>query len=818
MQFSESWLRSYCNPPISTNELATVLTMAGMEVESVNSVAPLFSGVVVGRIVSVNPHPGADRLRVCMVDAGIKSPDGPLQIVCGAPNAKQGMCSALALVGAVLPPPIESDNTSSERVLPKPFKISRGKIRGVESFGMLCAWDELGMGGDHAGIIELDQDAIPGSDIREYLDLDDSIFTLKLTPNLGHCLSIQGLARELSALTGSPLLQAEPVHLQVEHEKKLPVRVSVSNLCGRFCGRIMVNVNPQVKTPTWIVRRLERCGQRSVNVLVDISNYVMFETGQPNHIFDCDKIHNGLEIRWAVEGETLELLNGKVITLSSTDGVIADDRGIESLAGIMGGNYASVTDQTTTVYIEAAYWHPDAIAGRSRKFGFTTDAGHRFERGVDPSQTVNRVEYISFLIQSICGGAAGPIDDQVIMLPEQAKVSCRSSRASKVLGIPVNNSDIYDVFTRLGFAYTIDENNDFLVSPPSHRFDIRIEADLIEEIIKLKGYSNLPLQSPKAPLYIKSRDEGSRSAHDIRHAMANLSYHETINFSFVEERWEKDLLGNMDPIRLLNPIASPLAVMRSSLIPSLLSVLQYNLARKVSRVRIFELGKVFIKSSETKADLYNINGIQQPLHLAGLAFGPVYDLQWAEPDKLVDFFDVKGDIETLFGSRPVLFRAYEHSALHPGQSAAIIVDNAIVGYIGSLHPRWCQAYELSSAPVLFEIKASAVSSKAFPELSPIPRHHAVFRDLAFVMPSKNSANNLVSAIEASDAFSRIQNVRIFDLFQPGQAKNGINAHEKSIALRLEIQDSLQVMTDEQIQEIITNAIQVAQKFGAHLRT
>ena len=442
MQFPESWLREFCNPPLATAQLAELLTMSGMEVESVTPVAPPFSKVVVAQVKSVERHPNADRLHVCEVDAGGGT---PLTIVCGAPNVRVGMKVPCALVGALLPP-AEEDGA--------PFEIKIGKLRGVESQGMLCSGRELKLSDDHCGLLELPPDAPSGRDVREQLRLDDMLFTLKLTPNLAHGLSVYGIAREVAGLTGAPLKtpaasSTGPV-VRTKHADKLPITVDAPDLCGRFSGRIIRNVDTRAATPAWMVERLERCGQRSVAALVDISNYVMFESGQPSHIFDLDKIHGGLQVRWGRKGETLELLNGETVEVDETVGVIADDEAVESLAGIMGGEATAVSDATRNVYVEAAFWWPGAVAGRSRRFNFTTDAGHRFERGVDPAQTVSNIERISQLVIEICGGEAGPIDDQIINLPTPAPVRLRPSRAARVIGMPVTQAQCAGVMQRLG--------------------------------------------------------------------------------------------------------------------------------------------------------------------------------------------------------------------------------------------------------------------------------------------------------------------------------------------------------------------------------
>ncbi|HEY9238112.1 MAG TPA: phenylalanine--tRNA ligase subunit beta, partial [Burkholderiaceae bacterium] len=608
MQFPESWLREFCNPPIGSAQLADTLTMAGMEVEEARPAAPPFHGVVVGEVLSVARHPNADRLNVCQVDAGTGT---TLNIVCGAPNVRAGVKVPCALVGAELPPAEEGGS---------PFAIQLGQLRGVESQGMLCSARELKLSEDHGGLLILADDAVVGQDIREHLQLDDTLLTLKLTPNLAHCLSVYGVARELSALTGAPLKTPSFPPVRPRFDDKLPVTVEAPELCGRFSGRIVRNVNTKATTPAWMVDRLARCGQRSVTALVDISNYVMFEFGRPSHIFDLDKIHEKLVVRWGRPGETLKLLNGTTITVDGQVGVIADAEGVESLAGIMGGDATAVSDATKHVYVEAAFWWPEAVAGRSRRFNFTTDAGHRFERGVDPALTVEHIERITQLILDICGGEAGAMDDQVLSLPEAKPVTLRVARAERVIGMPVTQAQCEGVMQRLGFAFTSAPGT-LTVTPPSWRFDLKIEEDLIEEVIKVVGYESLPEAPPRAALVPRVRSETQRGLDALRHRMAALDYQETINFSFVDARWEHELAGNADPIKLVNPMAAHLAVMRSSLLGSLIGVLRLNLSRKATRVRIYEAGRAFLRDASVDDGPVAVAGVAQPMRLAGLVYG-----------------------------------------------------------------------------------------------------------------------------------------------------------------------------------------------------
>ena len=807
MQFPESWLREFCNPPISTDALADLLTMAGLEVEEMRAVAPPFSGVVVGEIVEAQQHPNADKLRVCKVDAGALSPDGPLQIVCGAPNARVGIRVPLAMVGAELPPAQEGG---------EPFRIGVGKLRGTDSYGMLCSARELKLADDHGGLLELPADTPVGMNLRDALKLDDTLFTLKLTPNLAHNLSVLGIAREVSALTGAPLKLPVFTPVKPTHDDQVPVRIAATDLCGRWVGRVVHGVDPKAKTPAWIVDRLARCGQRSVSPLVDISNYVMFELGRPSHIFDHAKIHDELVIRWARPGETLKLLNGNTVELDDKVGVVADSQGPESLAGIMGGDATAVSDATTSVYVEAAFWWPAAVAGRSRRFNFSTDAGHRFERGVDAETIPAHVERITQLILDICGGQAGPLNDVVARLPARPPVTLRVARAAKVIGMPVTQEECAGVMKRLGLAYTEAEGT-ITVTPPSWRFDLQIEEDLIEEVIRVLGFGRLPDTPPIAPVTARTRLESSRSAHAVRRVVAALDYQETINFSFVEARWEHELAGNADPIKLLNPIAAPLAVMRSSLVGSLVQILRNNLARKASRVRIFEIGRVFSRDAAVTSTLTSVAGVSQPLRVAGLAWGPVDQLQWGEAERNVDFFDVKGDVEQLLAPRTVTFVAAEHPAMHPGRCAAVVVDGQAIGHVGEFHPRWRQGYELPSAPVLFELDLAAVQARDVPQAQPLPRQQAARRDLALVVQEHVKHDALMAALR-DDATGLVRSATLFDVYRPKADAADFAAGERSLAVRLELLSDDATLTDEIIDAAVASAIaRATAACGARLR-
>jgi phenylalanyl-tRNA synthetase beta chain len=791
MQFPESWLREFCNPPLSTEQLAETLTMAGLEVEELKPVAPPFSKIVVGEIREAVQHPDADRLRVCQVDVG---QGALLNIVCGAPNARVGIKVPCALVGAELPPGEDG----------KPFLIKVGKLRGVESQGMLCSARELKLSEDHGGLLELASDALLGQDIREHLKLDDTLFTLKLTPNLAHCLSVYGVAREVAALTGAPLQTPVIPAVAATDATKLPVKISAPDLCGRFSGRVVRNVNTKAATPQWMVDRLARCGQRSVTALVDISNYVMFELGRPSHIFDLDKIHGGLDVRWGKPGETLKLLNGNTVTVDEKVGVIADNAQVESLAGIMGGDATAVSDDTKHVYVEAAFWWPKSIAGRSRRYNFSTDAGHRFERGVDPGQTVEHIERITQLIIDICGTpetVCGPMDDQQVNVPKAVPVTLRVARAAKVIGMPLTQAQCLDALQRLGLPVTQGDGV-LTVAPPSYRFDLQIEEDLIEEVVRMVGYQQLPTTPPLAPITSRIRPEARRSPFAVRRALAALGYQETINFSFVEERWEHELAGNPNPIKLLNPIASQMSVMRSSLLGSLLQVLKFNLDRKASRVNVFELGRVFLRDARSQNTDTTVAGFDQPMRVAGLAYGPRETLQWGTSDKGVDFFDVKGDVQTLLAPRQAVFAPATHPAMHPGRCASVVIDGVAVGFVGELHPQWRQGYELAQAPIVFELALDAVLQRPVPSFRPVSKLQPVERDIAVIVAEAVTHSALMAAIEGADTRGLLKSATLFDIYRPQQANASMQLGEKSLAVRLVLGSDDATLTDEQIEQAI----------------
>ena len=816
MQFSEQWLRAYANPQIDSDELAARLTMSGLEVEDNAPVAPPFEGVVVALVKSVARHPNADKLTVCEVDDG----SGKLsQIVCGAPNVAAGIRVPCARVGAVLP---------------GDFRIKVAKMRGVESQGMLCSARELGLSEDHSGLMLLADDAPLGQDVRAYLGLDDRRFTIKLTPNRGDCLSVVGVAREVAAITGARLALPDFAPVAATSDERLPVRVHAPDLCGRFSGRVIRGLDARAATPEWMKRRLERSGQRSISALVDISNYVMLELGRPSHVFDLAKVSGALDVRWGRSGESVELLNGQTVEVDDWVGVIADARGVEALAGVMGGEHTAVTLDTTDVYVEAAFWWPQSIQGRARRYNFTTDAAHRFERGVDPSTTVDHIEYLTRLIVEICGGAQtriGPVDDQVLRLPERVPVTLRSERCRRIIGVSIDDEEIAAVFRRLGLAFEQHDGR-FVVTPPPYRFDLEIEEDLIEEVARLHGFERIPALPPLARAQMRAQPEAQRPLHALRLAMAHAGYQELINYSFVEEAWERDFAGNPAPIRLLNPIASHLAVMRSTLIGGLVAALRFNLNRKAARVRVFELGRVFLADAEARGGDRDVQGIRQPQRLGGLAYGPAADEQWGQPTREVDFFDVKGDVERLLGdARELRFVAAVHPALHPGRSARVEVGGRVVGWIGELHPRLQQHYELPRPAVVFELDATALQQAAVPRAEPVPRFPPVQRDLALwfdAAVTQRQIGDVVDALRQKDArLASLRDFRLFDVYRPsvgdssrfaGAGANALLNKEKSLAFRIQLQDTERTLSDADADAAVSAIVdELGARLGARLR-
>lgn len=789
MQFPESWLRALIDPPLTSAELAHVLTMAGLEVESIEPVAPAFSRVVAGEIVAIEPHPAADKLRICRVDVGGAS---PVQVVCGAPNVALGMKAPCALPGAELPG----------------MRIEAARLRGVESAGMLCSARELGLSQDQSGLLALAADASPGADVREILDLDDRIITLKLTPNRSDCLSVAGVAREVAALTGVPFRWPQAGAVRATIAARREVRLDAPAACPRYLGRVLSGIDPAAASPEWMRRRLERCGFRSIGAVVDVTNYVMLELGQPLHAFDDSRLSGDVHARHPHAGERLLLLNGQTIEPAPDALLIADDARALALAGIMGGEDSGIGPGTTELFLESAFFAPDAVAGRARALGLSSDASYRFERGVDFEGARNALERASELILGICGGAAGPITEACAQLPGRTAIRLRTARVARVLGVALDADTIASLLASLGFAFT-RLREDFLVTPPSYRFDVSIEEDLIEELARLHGYDNIPVPVPLAHLAMPEAPEGRRDIASVKRLLVARDYQEVINFSFVEAGWERDFCANDDPVRLANPLAAQMAVMRSSLIGGLIGDLSANLKRRIERVRVFEAGRCFLR--DAAGDV--VPGFRQPVRLAGLCAGPALPEQWGVATRAVDFFDVKADVEALLAPASAGFEPANHPALHPGRSAAVMLADERIGYLGEIHPQWLQRYELGTGAVVFELDVSPLLDRRLPAFREPSRFPAVVRDLALVVAQAVAVQALLDALrDAAPAI--VRDIRLFDAYQG----RGMNIGEKSLAVRIVMQDTERTLEDSEVDTAMALLTRTAaQRFAARLR-
>jgi len=758
--------------------------MAGLEVEALESVAPAFNNVMVAEVLEVVKHPGADRLNVCQVNVGESQ---LLTIVCGAANVAVGVKVPCARIGAVLP---------------GNFVIKQAKVRNVESFGMLCSARELGLAQESEGLWLLPGDAPVGINLREYLELDDKLFTLKLTPNRSDCSCIAGLAREVSALTGSTL---QPLDIQVQKTvlpDLLPIIVSDVQACPLYCGRMVRGVNASATTPAWMLRRLERCGLRGINAVVDITNYVMLEMGQPLHAFDMAKLSGAINVRKARKGELLTLLNEQPVMLDESILVIADDVRVLALAGIMGGQGSGVETTTQDVFLESAFFHPDAIVGRARRFGLATDSSFRFERGVDFAATRLALERATQILVEICGGSVGAINELRGQLPARAPIVLRHSRIARVLGIALDNKQIENLLVRLQFDYTAN-GDDYRVTPPSFRFDLSIEADLVEELARLHGYDNIPALAPQAALTILSYSELQRPLAHIQTTLVARDYHEIVSYAFVDAQAERELCGNLNPVALQNPIASNLAVMRSSLICGLVGALRFNLNRKQARVRLFEVGACFEKTG---------NEYIQHQRLSGLVYGDVQPEQWGLAAKPVDYYDAKADIVALFSHQTLIFVAAAHPALHPGRSAQIYCGESNVGWVGELHPQLQQQYDIDKTCVWFEVELDALTQVKVPLLREIAKFLPVRRDLAVVVDEGVAAQTLLDAMQ-NVASPYVAELKLFDVYRG----KGVEHGKKSLAFRVLLQDTHKTLTDSEIEPVITKLVTALQQHGAKLR-
>lgn len=787
MKVSVSWLRELTGADLAVDRLARVLTMGGLEVEEATPVAAAFERIVVGHVKSVAPHPNADKLRVTQVDAGTGT---LLQVVCGAPNVAEGQKVPCALVGAKLPG----------------LEIKRATLRGVESHGMLCSARELGLSDDHAGLLVLPGDAPVGADIRAYLDLDDTILTLKLTPNRGDCLSMFGVARDLAALTGEPLRLPEVKPVATPLAATREVRITESAGCGHYFGRVVRGIDPAAKTPAWMMRRLERAGLRPRSPLVDITNYVMLERGQPLHAFDNAKLQGAIDVRLAKPGEELKLLTEQWAEYLPNLLLIADASGPVALAGVMGGFDTMVTEATTEVFFEAAYFAPEAVQGRAKALQLTSDAAYRFERGVDFAGTRAALERATELTLQICGGEAGPVTEAHGKLPARSAVRVRPGRVRMLLGYAVADDQMAQILGRLR-CEVAREGEVLSVAPPSWRFDLAIEEDFVEEVARVHGYEHVPAHSPRSSVPMLTPPEGARTRHDLRCAAAALGYQEVINYSFVASAWEADFAGNAIAVRLANPIASTMDVMRSTLIGGLVAAVKSNLNRDEERVRLFEIGRCFLGEGPEESE--------QPERLAAITYGARLPEQWADKAPAADFYDAKGDLEAIAGPTVRLeFRRGQHPACHPGRCARVWLGEREVGVVGELHPRLQQKVELATAPVLFEIDTAVLLAGQAPRFAGVSRMPTVRRDLAVVVDDTLAVGSILAAVRATVP-AAVREVEIFDQYRG----KGVEAGRKSLAFRIVMQDTARTLTDAEVEEMVASIRRLlTEKFQASART
>jgi phenylalanyl-tRNA synthetase beta chain len=782
MKVNEHWLRELADPELDCDGLADLLTFGGIEVESVEPAAPPFERVVVGEVLSVARHPQADRLSVCMVNIGT----APLTVVCGAPDVRAGMRVPVALAGAKLPG----------------LEIRTTMVRGIESQGMLCAASELGLDEQSAGLLQLPPDAAIGACVRDILDLDDRIFTTKATPNRGDCLSILGLAREVAALSGASLRWTRPVPVAATIDERVHVRMESAADCPRYCARLVKGLHAAAQTPEWMRRRLVRCGLRPISAVVDVTNYVLLEMGQPLHAFDASRVQGPLVVRRARRDEQLQLLNGTTLDLQTRHLVICDDLAPLALAGFMGGTASGVSTETTDIILESAFFRPEVVAGLSRDLGFGSDSAYRFERGVDFSATLAALDRATRLIIDICGGHAGPVSELQAELPPRPLVSMRLGRAGRLLGFPVPEDEALQIFERLGFKPILNDGR-IEVTPPSHRFDIAIEEDLVEEFARVHGYEQIPPVPPPATARMLPLPESRRSVSSVRRLFAALDYQEAVTFSFVDRQWESDLCANEHPLTLANPIASHLSVMRSSLFGGLLHAVAFNVSHQQTRIRLFELGRCFPPGTVT----------EQPWRAAAIAYGPAEPMQWGIAERGVDFHDLKSDLEHLLAPRQFRLHPESHPALHPGKSARIMLEGHAIGWIGELHPRWQRQYGLATAPVMLEVDLEPLLEGGLPAFAPIPRFPAIRRDLAAEFDQDLDYGLIEEALRRG-APPILRELKIFDLYR-GQ---GVEKGKKSLAFSVLLQDTEKTLTDADAENAVSELRRILQqKFNAKLR-
>jgi len=794
MKFSELWLREWVNPAISSEALSDQITMAGLEVDGVDAVAGAFHGVVVGEVVECGQHPNADKLRVTKVNVG---GERLLDIVCGAPNCRQGLKVAVATVGAVLP---------------GDFKIKAAKLRGEPSEGMLCSFSELGISDDHAGIIELPADAPVGSDIREYLQLNDNTIEISVTPNRADCLSIIGVARDVAVLNQLPLSEPAIEPVAATLNETFPIRVEAGEACPRYLGRVVKGINVKAATPLWMREKLRRCGIRSIDPVVDITNYVLLELGQPMHAFDLDRIDSAIVVRMAEEGETLTLLDGNEVKLNSDTLVIADEKQALAMGGIFGGAHSGVNEETQNVLFECAFFSPLSITGRARRHGLHTDASHRYERGVDSALQHKAIERATRLLLDICGGEAGPVIDVTnqAALPKAASITLRREKLDRLIGHVIADDQVTDILQRLGCKVTTG-NGEWQAIAPSWRFDMQIEEDLVEEVARVYGYNNIPDVPVHASLVMTKHREANLSLKRAKAMLVDKGYQEAITYSFVDPKIQALLHPGEENLLLPSPISADMSAMRLSLWSGLLSAVVYNQNRQQGRVRLFESGLRFVP--DTQANL----GIRQDLMLSGVLSGNRYEEHWDLARQTVDFYDLKGDLESVLDLTGKLesieFRAEANPALHPGQSAAIYLRGEKIGFIGVVHPELERKLDLNGRTLVFELLWDKVADRVLPEAREISRFPANRRDIAVVVAENVPAADIITECKKVGV-NQVVGVNLFDVYRG----KGVNEGEKSLAISLILQDTSRTLEEEEIAATVARCVEaLKERFQASLR-
>ncbi|RLV58162.1 phenylalanine--tRNA ligase subunit beta [Parashewanella curva] len=794
MKFSESWLREWVNPAIDTEALSEQITMAGLEVDGVVPVAEEFTGVVVGEVVECGQHPDADKLRVTKINVGEEE---LIDIVCGAPNCRLGLKVAVAMVGAKLP---------------GDFKIKKAKLRGQPSFGMLCSYTELGIDIESDGIIELPQDAPVGKDIREYLNLNDKIIDVDLTANRADCLGMVGLAREVAVLNRTTATEPTWEAVTATTSGKPSVNVTESSACPRYLARSVKGINVKAETPLWMQEKLRRSGIRSIDPIVDVTNYVLIEFGQPMHAFDEAKVTGDIQVRYGNGEEKLTLLDGNEITVANEALVIADDNGPLALAGIFGGEASGVTVETQDIILECAFFAPMAIRGKARQYGLHTDSSHRFERGVDPQIQHKVMDRATRLILDICGGEAGEIVEAVAEqeLPTENTITLRRSRLDSRLGHHIGDADVVEILQLLGFTVE-GKDNSWEVTTRTYRFDMAIEDDLIEEVARIYGYNNIPNTAPHACLVMSDHKEVNLPLRKVRQTLITRGFQEAITYSFVDPKLQQLVHPEQKVMELPNPISSEMSVMRLSMFTGLLTTVAYNQKRQQGRVRLFETGLRFVPDENEES------GVRQQQMIGAVIAGTNMDEHWSMESKAVDFFDLKGDLEAIIGltadASEFTFKACQHSALHPGQSAEILRNDRVIGYIGAIHPSLEKPFGLNGKTIVFEVELDALLQQKIPFAQTVSKFPANRRDIAVVVDDSISAGNIVDAIQKVGD-NQLVGVNLFDVYQG----KGIEEGKKSLAIALTLQDTTRTLEEKEITEQVESIVSVLKKeFNASLR-